>query len=274
VLPNTAAAERTVDLEIVATDAALTTEQAQALNVTEKLSSFTQPFDYAEYREVNVGRAAEYMDGVVLKPGDVYSMNGTILERTEANGYVSGTFISGGRFEEGLGGGVSIATTATWTAAFFAGLEAIEVNPHSLYISRYQPGLEATVAWGFLDLKFGNNTGNGVLITTDAGPTFITVEMWGTKVYDDIYDVSSERYNITPYTTQYDNSPECSSQGGVNGFTIDVTRVFEQGNEVVDEELFTTRYDPTTRFICGSPPAPAPPPSPTPDGDSSPSPSG
>ncbi len=41
------------------------------------------------------------------------------------------------------------------------------MNPHSLYISRYQPGLEATVAWGLLDLKFANNTGNGVLITTD-----------------------------------------------------------------------------------------------------------
>jgi vancomycin resistance protein YoaR len=274
VLPNTAAAERTVQLEIVATDPSLTTEQAQALNITEKLSSFTQNFDYARYREVNVGQAAEYMNGTVLKPGDEFSMNGTILERTEANGYTSGTFISGGRFEEGLGGGVSIATTATWTAAFFAGLEAIEVNPHSLYISRYQPGLEATVAWGYLDLKFGNNTGNGVLITSTAGGTFITVEMWGTKQYSDIYDVSSDRYNSTPYSTQYDSSPDCTGQGGVNGFTIDVWRVFEQGGQEVDREKFTTRYDPTTQYVCGSPPAPPPPPAPTPDSGASPAPSG
>ena len=230
--------DRAANVDIVATDPALTTEQAQALNITEQLSSFTQKFDYAEYREVNVGQAAEYMNGVVLKPDDVYSMNGTIHERTEANGYVEGTFISNGRFEQGLGGGVSIATTATWTAAFFAGLEDIEVNPHSLYISRYQPGLEATVAWGQLDLRFKNDTGNGVLITTSAGETFITVTMWGTKVYDEIQDVSSDRYNVKKYSTVHDDSPECNAQGGVNGFTIDVWRVFIQGGQEVKREKF------------------------------------
>ena len=263
VLPDASPAARTVVLEIVLSDPALTTEQAQALNITEKLSSFTQKFDYARYREVNVGQAAKYMNGKVLKPGDVYSMNGTIRERTEANGYVAGTFISNGRFEEGLGGGVSIATTATWTAAFFAGLEAVEVNPHSIYISRYQPGLEATVAWGQLDLRFANDTGNGVLITTESGGTFITVTMWGTKKYDRIYDVSSERRNITPYATKYDTSAGCTSQGGVNGFTIDVYRVFEKAGREVSREKFTTRYDPTTRYVCGPPPAESPSPSPS-----------
>ncbi len=256
--------DRAANVDIVATDPALTTEQAQALNITEQLSSFTQKFDYAEYRKVNVGQAAEYMNGVVLKPDDVYSMNGTIHERTEANGYVEGTFISNGRFEQGLGGGVSIATTATWTAAFFAGLEDIEVNPHSLYISRYQPGLEATVAWGQLDLRFKNDTGNGVLITTSAGDTFITVTTWGTKVYDEIQDVSSDRYNVKKYSTVHDDSPDCSAQGGVNGFTIDVWRVFIQGGQEVKREKFTTNYDPTTQVVCV--PKAAPSPAPTPSG--------
>lgn len=253
--------DRTAELTIVATDPELTTAEAEALNINEQLSSFTQKFDYAEYRRVNVGQAAEYMNGFVLKPDDTYSMNGTILERTEANGYVEGTYISNGRFEQGLGGGVSIATTATWTAAFFAGLEAIEVNPHSLYISRYQPGLEATVAWGQLDLKFKNDTGNGVLITTEAGDTFITVTMWGTKVYDEIRDESSERYNVQSYETVQDSSPDCNAQGGVNGFTIDVWRVFIQGGQEVDREKFTTRYNPTTHIVCVPKAAPKPTPS-------------
>jgi vancomycin resistance protein YoaR len=248
-LPLTGA-DRKAQLTIVATDPELTTAEAQALNIHEQLSSFTQKFDYAEYRRVNVGQAAKYMDGKVLKPGDVYSMNDTIKERTEANGYVEGTFISNGRFEQGLGGGVSIATTATWTAAFFAGLEAVEVNPHSLYISRYQAGLEATVAWGQLDLKFKNDTGNGVLITTEAGDTFITVTMWGTKVYDNIHDESSDRYNVEPYETVQDSSAECNPQGGVNGFTIDVWRVFGNGGKEVKREKFTTDYDPTTHVVC------------------------
>lgn len=262
VLPKTSAAERVAALTITQTDPALTTEEAEALNVTEQLSTFTQKFDYAEYRLINVGQAAEFMNGTVLKPGDTFSMNGTIKERTEANGYVAGTYISNGRFQEGLGGGVSIATTATWTAAFFAGLEAVEVHPHTLYISRYQPGLEATVAWGQIDLRFRNNTGNGVLITTESGGTFITVTMWGTKVYDKIEDVSSEKYSITQFPTVNDTSASCQSQGGVVGFTIDVWRVFFQGGKEVEREKFTTRYDPTTRVVCAPPPAPAPAPTP------------
>ena len=254
---------RVATLELEPIDPSLTTKQAEALNITQKLSSFTQNFAYAPYREINIGQAARYLNGTLLKPGETFSMNETIKERTVANGYTSGTFISGGEFQEGLGGGVSTATTAMWTAAFFAGMEAVEVHPHSLYIARYQPGLEATVAWGYLDLKFKNDTPDGVLITAKAGPTYITVDMWGTKQYDNIYDVSSQRYNITRPQTIYDDDGDCGGQGPVDGFTIDVYRVFEKGGREVDREKFTHRYDPTNQIICG--PRPGSQPTPTTD---------
>lgn len=251
VLPDPA--PRVAQVELRVTRADLTTKEAEALRVNEQLSSFTQRFPAAQYRRINVGQAAEYLDGTLLKPGQTFSMNDTILERTAANGYVKGTFIAeGGRFAEGLGGGVSIATTATWTAAFFAGLEAVEVNPHSLYISRYQAGLEATVAWNQLDLRFRNDTGNGVLITATAGSDFITVTMWGTKKYTRITDESSPRYGFRDYETVYDSSPLCQPQSGVPGFSIDVDRVFFQGAEEVRREQFHTEYDPTNTVVCGT----------------------
>lgn len=265
VLPKTDPAQRVAQMQLLPTEPELTTEQAQALNITTKLSEFTQGFPFNESRRTNVGQAARFMNGTVLLPGDVFSMNETIKERTEANGYVAGIFISGGRFEMGLGGGVSIATTATWTAAFYAGLEAIEVHPHSLYISRYQPGLEATVAWGLLDLRFRNDTGNGVLITTQAGNDFITVTMWGTPVYDRIRSESSERFNIVPFRRVFDTSSSCRGQAGVDGFTINVFRIFEKGGQEVRREKFTTRYDPTNNVVCGPDPSTArPSPGPTP----------
>ena len=96
-------------------------------------------------------------------------MNETIKERTTKNGYVKGIYIGeGGRFDYGLGGGVSIITSATWTAAFYAGLERIEQRAHSVHIARYTPGLEATVSWPKLDLKFRNNTKNNILIKAKA----------------------------------------------------------------------------------------------------------
>ena len=246
----------------------LTTEQARALRITQVIGSYTQRFPYAEYRVKNVGRAAKYMQGKVLKPGETYSMNDTIKERTEQNGYVTGIRIDQGRFVEDLGGGVSIITTATWSAAFYAGLERVEQRAHSLYISRYKPGLEATVAWGSLDLKFKNNTPNGVLITTRLTDESITVTLWGTKQYDDVRAVFGERKNPTPFGRVFDTGPTCRPTNGVDGFTIDVTREFVKAGKVVKSEVFTTVYEPTLDVTCGPDPSKVTP-TPTPSGSAS-----
>ena len=186
VLPETTADARTAVVALSISEPDLTTAEAKALNITEKLSSFRQAFPPAPYRYTNVGEAARRLNGTILEPGETFSMNDTVKERTRANGYTEGFIISGGRFREELGGGVSIITTATWTAGFYAGLERVEQHPHGLYISRYQAGLEATVAWGLLDLRMRNETGNGVLITAKRYNDGVLIEMWGTKKWDDV----------------------------------------------------------------------------------------
>ena len=140
--------DRSVSIALGIRDPEITTLEAQQLGINEKLSRFTQDFNYAAYRVTNIGQAAKYVNNTILMPGETFSMNDTIRERTVENGYTVGTIIGpGGVFEEALGGGVSAATTAVWTGAFFAGMERTDTRAHSLYISRYQPGLEATVAW-------------------------------------------------------------------------------------------------------------------------------
>ena len=84
----------------------------------------------------------------MLKPGDTFSLNDIVGERTAANGFTKGFIISDGVFTEDFGGGVSQVATTTFNAAFFAGLEDVEHKPHSFYIDRYPVGREATVAWG------------------------------------------------------------------------------------------------------------------------------
>lgn len=267
-----AGAGRTVTAPIGTIEPALTTEQATALGVKERLSTFTQSYPYAAYRSQNIGQAARYIDGTLLRPGDTFSMNDTIKERTVANGYTKGFIVgSGGVFQEALGGGVSTATTAMWTAAFFAGMERVHTQAHSIWISRYQAGLEATVAWGFFDMTFRNDTPNGVLITTRMTPTSITVSMWGSKVYDRIRDVSGPRTAIVPYRTIYNPAPTCHAQTGVAGFNIVVTREFIKGRKVVKSEPIKTHYVPTPLVLCRKDPAKVKPPK-KPD-DASPAPS-
>ncbi len=233
-----------------------TTADAEALGITDKLSSFTQKFDYAAYRVTNIGQAAEYVNGTILMPGDTFSMNDTIKERTVENGYTQGIIIGpGGVFEEALGGGVSAATTAVWTAAFFAGMERVDTRAHSVYISRYQPGLEATVAWGIFDMKFRNDSPYPVLITTKMTNTSMTVDFWGTRVYDAIEAEFGPRTGVRqPETIYRKKGSGCSPQRGIPGFSINVDRVFFNDDQEVKRETIRTFYRAAPTVVCGKDP--------------------
>jgi vancomycin resistance protein YoaR len=264
---STADGSRSVQATIGPIPPKLTTDQARKLGVVEKLSSFTQHFPYAAYRVQNIGAAAKSINGTLLLPGETFSLNKTLGERTIANGYTKGFVIGpGGVFKEDLGGGVSTSATATWTAAFYAGLQRIHTQAHSIWISRYRPGLEATVAWGQFDMSFRNDTPHGVFITTIMTNTSITVQIWGTKVYDKITAESGPRYDVSPPAkTQYDPTPTCHAQGGVEGFSIDVYRVFWKGGKEVKREKITTHYKPSPTVLCKADPSKATP-SPSPSG--------
>ena len=191
------------------------------------------------------------MNNTILMPGEMFSMNDTISERTVKNGYTVGTIIGpGGVFEDALGGGVSAATTAVWTAAFFAGMERTDTRAHSLYISRYQPGLEATVAWGIFDMKFTNDSPNAVLIKTKMTNSSMKVTFWGTREYDAIEAEFGERVNLKKPKKVVVTSKKCSPQAGIEGFTITVDRVFIKDGEEVKREPMTTVYNAGPNVVC------------------------
>ena len=250
---------RTVAVTMGVRDPELTTAQAEALGVTERISTFTQKFPYAAYRVQNIGQAAKYVNGTLLLPGETFSLNDTIKERTEKNGYTVGFLIGpGGIFAEDFGGGVSASATTVWTGAFFAGMEPKQVQAHSIYISRYQAGLEATVGWGLFDMSFTNTSPYGVFITTKITNTSMSVSFWSTKVYDEIKAEFGPRTNIKPFATIYDKSEKCLGQGGSEGFDIDVDRVFYQDGAEVKRETISTAYRPAPEVICGKKPKPLP----------------
>jgi hypothetical protein len=174
--------------------------------------------------------------------------------------------ITDGRFREDLGGGVSTITTAMWHTAFYAGVQRIEQRAHSFYISRYLPGLEATVAWGNLDLKFKNDSTTGILIATHVTNDNVTITFWGTKHYD-ISAIFGPETDLRPFKTIYDPGAGCVPQDGVDGFNITVTRVFHDlTGAVVKREPLQTHYSPADHIICGPKPTkkhPKPSPSPS-----------
>jgi vancomycin resistance protein YoaR len=255
--------ERTLTLGAQVARPEFTTKEARALRVRERVSTFTTSFPYAEYRNVNIGRAAEIIDGTLLKPGETFSLNDTVGERTEANGFTKGFVINDGILVQDLGGGVSQMATTLFNAMFFAGLEDVEHKPHSFYIDRYPVGREATVAWGAVDLRFKNDTPYGVLIdtsftsSTPSSSGAVTVTMYSTKWWD-ITTTTGERHNLTQPQTRRIDSLTCHPNQGFGGFDIDVVRYFEpvgDNTEQREDEVFSTTYTPSDTVICTNPDA-------------------
>lgn len=255
--------EREGKVKAKVVEADFTTKEAKELGIKERVSEFTTYYPYAEYRNVNIGRAAELIDGTVLKPGETFSLNDTVGERTVENGFTTGYIIQDGVLVQDLGGGVSQMATTLFNAMFFAGLKDVEHKPHSFYIDRYPEGREATVAWPTLDLRFQNDTDYGVLIHSWVVPSDgsaqgeVHVEMYSTKVWD-IEATKSERYNYRAPATRHLSGPTCEPNTGWSGFDVDVTRIFrEHGeDEVHHTEKFHTAYTAADTVVCGPPPKP------------------
>lgn len=248
-------AERTAVVEVTKVPAKYTTADAQKAGVKEVTGEFTTQFPYAEYRNVNLSRAAAGINGTYLKPGDTFSLNQVLGERTPANGYIDGYVIQGGVLKKETGGGVSQSATTTFNAAFFAGLEDVEHHPHTLYFPRYPAGREATVYYGSLDLKFRNNTQYGVLMqayvnkAAPGGQGSITVRVWSTKTYT-VKSTTPVKSNFTTGRTITSNDPKCEYQAPIKGFDVNYQRQFYQGGSLVRTERFFWRYSPGDEIKC------------------------
>ncbi|MCZ3389029.1 MAG: VanW family protein [Actinomycetia bacterium] len=252
-----AADDRAATLELERVEPALTTAEAKDLGIKEVTSTFTQEFPYAAYRVTNIGVASDKIDGTLLEPGETFSLNDVVGERTPENGFVEGYVIVGNRLVEDYGGAVSTITTAMWHTAFFAGMTRVEQRAHGFWISRYLPGLEATVSWGNLDLKFRNDTPYGVYITSSLTDTSVTTTIWSTQYWDVEADFGP-RADPTPAGTVYDDADGCVAQYGVDGFDITVTRVWSRNGEVERREPLFTSYEAAPTVICAPKPEPKP----------------
>jgi vancomycin resistance protein YoaR len=253
------AAERTVSTQLTGAKAAFSTADAKKLGIKRVTGKFTTYFPYLPYRNINIGRAAALINGTLLKPGEVFSLNKIVGERTEANGFTKGFIIKGGRFKKELGGGVSQSATTTYNAMFFAGLKDIFHKPHGLFIDRYPAGREATVAWPSVDLKFQNDTKYGVLVQayivkgTPSRKGSITVKMWSTKTYDKVVATSPVKSNFTNGREVTDKSSKCEPSSPVPGFDVRYRRLFYKDGSIVRRENFFWRYAPTDKVTCEKP---------------------
>jgi vancomycin resistance protein YoaR len=142
--------------------------------------------------------------GTLIQPGKTFSVNDAIGRRTADKGFVAAPVIEEGRFAESIGGGISQFATTLFNAAFEAGLDFGSYQSHSIYISRYPYGREATLSYPAPDLEIENSSPHGVLIWPTYNDTSITVTLYSTKFADVKQTGQSQapRGNCTRVTTE------------------------------------------------------------------------
>jgi vancomycin resistance protein YoaR len=248
---------RTVEATMVTESPEVTTKDAEALRIRERVSTFTTYFEggLSIPRNHNIAKVADMVDGAVVPPGEVFSLNGHTGERGYDQGFQDAPVIIGGKLVPAVGGGISQFTTTLFNASYYAGLEDVEHHPHSYHYSRYPSVIESTIFYPTLDMQFRNNTDYGILIDTSYDQSSITVSMWSTPVWDEVTTEWSAKRDITKPRTEYlKPGPKCIATQGIDGYTQDAWRIFIRDGREVERERFTWRYDAQPEFICGEEP--------------------
>lgn len=127
-----------------------TMAEAQDYVQTIEIASFeTRYGDYGRYRgrAHNIRRTAELLAMIRIQPGEQFSFNTSVGERTRERGFRQAPVIASGRMDRDYGGGVCQTASTIYAAALYAGLNIVEQHPHSRISSYIRPGLDATVDW-------------------------------------------------------------------------------------------------------------------------------
>lgn len=247
--------DRVARLEIARSPPEFSTKEALAMGIDTRMAGYRTYYAGTADRITNLQLGVRALDGALVAPGGTFSLNDAIGERTAERGFRSAPVIIGNEYAEEVGGGTSQVATTVFNAAWEAGLKITERNPHSLYISRYPLGRDATVYWPSLDLKFLNDTSSWVLVKGFVESDAIQVVIYG-----------GERRRVESSATplvytgreprEYAKDPALpkgerviKAEGSRPSRTTATRDIYGPDGELIRSETWTTSYKGETRII-------------------------
>jgi vancomycin resistance protein YoaR len=265
VLREEESGKRTALLRMQTIEPDLTTEEAEAMGINERISTYTTTFSSGNRPRVNnIQTLARALDGTLIPPGGEFSFNEAAGPRTADRGYQEAGTIVNGRLVPTLGGGICQVGTTMFNTVFFAGLPVVERRNHSFYISHYPAGRDATISWGGPDLRFKNETSAWMLVSTSSGSGSVTISLYGTDPGYEVDYTTGQWTGVKAHGTQETEDPSLPEgtrvieDSGVDGRSIKVTRRVTKGGQLVREDTFSSRYNPKTEIVrVGTKPAPS-----------------
>lgn len=191
------------------------TETLESVLFRDVLGTYTARSGSSYNRDINLKLSCEAIDGIVLYPGDVFSYNDTLGERTAEKGYKPADSYEGSKTVQTYGGGICQASSSLYYCTLLADLEIVNRTNHG-FVSSYMPyGMDATVAWGGPDFKFCNSTNFPIRIDAKADGGNVTVSLVGTDEKDYYVEMEYEILSITyPKTVEKEVGPDEGHKDG------------------------------------------------------------
>jgi vancomycin resistance protein YoaR len=213
----------------------------------DELSSFSTKYRLDGKRSENVRLAATSINGAVLAPGDVFSYNEVVGERSAIRGYKEAHVYVGGRITDGIGGGICQVSTTLYNAVLFADMQVVNRRNHNMTVSYVPPGRDATVAYGGVDLKFKNNYKNAVKILSSAVSGKLSIKILGVEENPSKkIEIETEIVQTYPYKETVVKDPTKPvgytkvEQKGMNGYKANTYKIIKINGKTSSRTLIST----------------------------------
>lgn len=207
-------------------------------------------------RTENVKLAAAKLQGLLVIPGQEFSFNETVGPREMEEGFREAKIIVGGKFENGMGGGICQVSSTLYNTLLLAGLQISERHNHSLQIAYVPLGRDATVVYGQKDLKFKNTTNCVLRIKTRLEGLKLTIGIYGSgkNPFSNI-KITHKVLKTYPFTKEFQSDPSLVPGQqkilvkGQDGYLVETYRSILKGTEMKNELVSRDYYAPVNQVV-------------------------
>ncbi len=247
--------ETTCVLPLEETPPRITRQHLQPID-SEWAAAVTHYSERERNRSYNIRKAAESINGTVLLPGDEFSYNRVVGPRTLKEGFRRAPVIIKGELVPGDGGGVCQVSTTVYMAALQAGLRIVQRSHHAFPIHYAPPGMDATVVYGAIDLRFRNDTLSPIALVAEAKGGRMSVRVLGSSIHKRQVAIQRVVHAVLPApvktfpTNKLPAGITRVADKGQRGWRVSVYRVItEPGKPPVREKVTTDYYRPQARVV-------------------------
>ena len=223
-------------------------------------------------RTNNLKLACKEIDGTILMPGEEFSFNKTVGQRTEEKGYKEAiAYVSGGESKPEVGGGICQVASSIYYAVLQADLETTQRQPHMYKVDYVPIGMDATIYWGSLDYRFKNTSPYPIKIEASVSGGKVHIKLLGTEWKDYTVELSSEILETTEPETVEKEVPNdgtykngeviTTAYTGYKVATYRTTRSKSTGKKIETTQIAISRYkkrDKVIAKVVGAPTNPTP----------------